>query len=90
MGVTMLSKSSFFFFTLFMHVQVLSGARPALPIGVAPEAIVKNMFRVQAQINHFFFDHQVIALFDNIIGCAASAPDGSSPRGYSRIFSGID
>jgi hypothetical protein len=27
---------------------------------------------------------------DNIIECALSAPDGSSPRGYSRIFSGID
>jgi hypothetical protein len=26
----------------------------------------------------------------NIIGCAPSAPDGSSPWGYSRIFSGID
>jgi hypothetical protein len=29
-----------------MHVKVLSGARPALPMGVAPEAIVENMFRV--------------------------------------------
>jgi hypothetical protein len=27
---------------------------------------------------------------DNIIGCALSAPDGSSPRGYSQIFLGID
>ena len=26
----------------------------------------------------------------NIVGCAASAPDSSSPRGYSRIFLGID
>jgi hypothetical protein len=25
----------------------------------------------------------------NIVGCAPSAPDGISPRGYSRIFSGI-
>jgi hypothetical protein len=24
-----------------------------------------------------------------IIGCTTSAPDGSSPRGYSQIFSGI-
>jgi hypothetical protein len=29
-----------------MHVKISSGARPALPMGVAPEAIVKNMFRV--------------------------------------------
>jgi hypothetical protein len=27
---------------------------------------------------------------DNIAGCMLSAPDGSSPRGYSRIFLGID
>jgi hypothetical protein len=27
-----------------MHVKVSSGARPALPMGVAPEAIVENMF----------------------------------------------
>jgi hypothetical protein len=27
---------------------------------------------------------------ENIIGCALSAPDGSSPRGYSRIFLGIE
>jgi hypothetical protein len=24
-----------------------------------------------------------------VIGCTTSAPDGSSPRGYSQIFSGI-
>jgi hypothetical protein len=40
-GVTMLSKSSFAFFILFMHVKI-------------------------------------------IVGFAASAPDGSSPRGYSQ------
>jgi hypothetical protein len=34
--------------------------------------------------------HQIVTLFDNIVGCVLSAPDSSSPRGYSRIFSGID
>jgi hypothetical protein len=46
MGLITLSKSSFAFFTLFIHVKISSGARPALPMGVAPEAIVKNVFRV--------------------------------------------
>jgi hypothetical protein len=46
MGVMMLSKSSFAFFALFIHVQISLGARPALPMGVAPEAIVENLFRV--------------------------------------------
>jgi hypothetical protein len=46
MGVIVLSKSSFAFFTLFMHGKISSGARPALPMGVAPEAIVENVFRV--------------------------------------------
>jgi hypothetical protein len=39
--------------------------------------------RVRAQ-------HSRWALYDNIVGCALSAPDGSSPRGYSQILSGID
>jgi hypothetical protein len=46
MVVMMLSKSSFAFFALFMHVKISSGARPALPMGVAPEAIVENLFGV--------------------------------------------
>jgi hypothetical protein len=46
MGVIALSKSSFAFFTLFMHLRILPGVRPALPMGVAPEAIVENVFRV--------------------------------------------
>jgi hypothetical protein len=36
----------FTFFDLFIHVQISSGARPVLPMGVAPEAIVENLFRV--------------------------------------------
>jgi hypothetical protein len=46
MGVMTLSKSSFAFFALFMHVKISSGARLALPMGVAPEAIVEHVFRV--------------------------------------------
>jgi hypothetical protein len=46
MGVIALSKSSFAFFTLFMHVKISPGARPVLPMGVAAEAIVENVIRV--------------------------------------------
>jgi hypothetical protein len=46
MGVMMLSKASFAFLA-FIHDKTSSGARPALPMGVAPEAIVeKILFRV--------------------------------------------
>jgi hypothetical protein len=43
MVVMMMSKSSFAFFALFIHVQISLGARPALPMGVAPEAIVEKL-----------------------------------------------
>jgi hypothetical protein len=60
-------------------------------MGVAPEAIVeKTYFEYRLKYIVPTFTHQIVALFDNIVGCALSAPDGSSPRGYSRIFSGID
>jgi hypothetical protein len=60
-------------------------------MGVAPEAIVeKNYFEYRLKYIMPTFTHQIVALFYNIIGCALSAPDGSSPRGYSRMLSGID
>jgi hypothetical protein len=34
--------------------------------------------------------HKIKPWLNNIVGCVPSAPDGSSPRGYSRIFLGID
>jgi hypothetical protein len=46
MGVIALSKSSFAFFILFMHVKISLGARPALLMVVAPEAIVENVLWV--------------------------------------------
>jgi hypothetical protein len=61
MVVMMLSKSSFAFFALLMHVKISSSVRSALPMGVAPEAIVENLFRVWAQINSPFFNYQIIA-----------------------------
>jgi hypothetical protein len=55
-------------------------------------------------INFYFVDNEVedfcrrkvvdyafdfSSMLSVIIGCTTSAPDGSSPRGYSRNFSGI-
>jgi hypothetical protein len=60
-------------------------------MGVAPKAIVeKTYFEYRLKYIVPTFTHQIVALYDNIAGCALSAPDGSSPRGYSRIFLGID
>jgi hypothetical protein len=74
-----------------IHEKTSSGARPALPMGVAPEAIVeKTYFEYRLKYIVPTFSHQIKALYDNIVGCALSAPDSSSPRGYSRIFLGID
>jgi hypothetical protein len=60
-------------------------------MGVAPEAIVeKTFFEYRLKYIVPTFTHQIVALFDNIVECALSTPDGSSPRDYSRIFLGID
>jgi hypothetical protein len=74
-----------------IHEKTSSGARSALPMGVAPEVIVeKTYFEYRLKYIVPTLTHQMVALFDNIFGRTLSAPDGSSPRGYSRIFSGID
>jgi hypothetical protein len=59
-------------------------------MGVAPEAIVEKIcfeYRLKYSVlhHHTLTRHSFIA---NFVGCALSAPDGSSPRGYSRMFSG--
>jgi hypothetical protein len=55
-------------------------------MGVAPEATAKCLYLVVGSP----FYHLVAILstfhFSIFIGCAASAPDGSSPRGYSQVF----
>jgi hypothetical protein len=60
-------------------------------MGVAPEAIVEEFFfeyRLKYIVTTCNLQFEIF--YDNIVGCALSAPDGSSPRGYSQIFSGID
>jgi hypothetical protein len=85
------SQSFFHLLRSIIHEKISPGARSALPMVVALEAIVeKTYFEYRLKYIVPTFTHQIVALYDNVVGCALSAPDGSSPRGYSRIFSGID
>jgi hypothetical protein len=45
MGVTPINKSSFAFF-IILETEISSGARPALPMGVVPEAIVESFLSI--------------------------------------------
>jgi hypothetical protein len=58
------------------------GARPVLPMVVAPEAIVESFSSIGSSV----LLSQLCRSCISFIGCATSAPDGSSPQGYSRIF----
>jgi hypothetical protein len=67
-----------------------SGARSALPMGVAPEAIVelylfKYRLKVSSSATIIFDLHKIFPTFCFSIGCATSSPDGSSPRGYDGV-----
>jgi hypothetical protein len=57
-----------------------SGARPVLPMVVAPEAIVESFSSIGSSVLLSQLRRSCI----DFVGCATSAPDGSSPRGYSR------
>jgi hypothetical protein len=60
-------------------------------MGVAPEAIVEQNFffeyRLKYSVLHYHASTQN-SLAISFIGCAFSAPNGSSPQGYSRMFVG--
>jgi hypothetical protein len=66
-------------------LNISSGARPVLPMGVAPEAIVESFLSIGSN-KLFLCMLCIVALRNDFIGCATSAPSGSSPRGYSRKF----
>jgi hypothetical protein len=59
---------------------ILSGARPVLPMVVAPEAIVKSFLSIGSSV----LLSQLHRSYIDFVECATSAPDGSSPRGYSQ------
>jgi hypothetical protein len=60
------------------RIKSSSGARPALPMGVTTEAIVESFSSIGSSILSSQLHYSCV----NFIGCAISAPDGSSPRGY--------
>jgi hypothetical protein len=89
--VVVISSKSLCILSSIVHYKTSSGARPALPMVVAPEAIVEKLISsIGSSILYPPATFSLELFNDNIVGCALSAPDGSSPRGYSRIFSGID
>jgi hypothetical protein len=57
MGVISLHKFSLAFF-IFLGNEISSGARPALPMGVAPEAILESFFGYRLQV--YFFPLQYL------------------------------
>jgi hypothetical protein len=59
-----------------------SGARPVLPMVVAPKAIVESFLSIGSSVLLSQLRRSCIGF----VGCATSAPDGSSPLGYSQIF----
>jgi hypothetical protein len=61
------------------------GARPVLPMGVDPEAIVESFLSIGSNI-FSYSSFQFLYSYDNFIGCATSAADGSSPRGYKGVL----
>jgi hypothetical protein len=55
-----------------------SGARPVLPMVVAPEAIVESFF--EYRLKYTVISSSSPLFLRKFVGCATSAPDGSSPE----------
>ena len=64
---------------------ISSGTRTAFPMGVAPEATAKDLCLVVGSTPYAAILSFSLELFISI-GCATSAPDGSSPRGYEQML----
>ncbi len=64
---------------------ISSGTRTAFPMGVAPEATAKDLCLVVGSTPYAAILSFSLDLFISI-GCATSAPDGSSPRGYEQML----
>ena len=83
----MLTSSFFFFlflsFSLFFIIS--SGTRTAFPMGVAPEATAKDLCLGVGSTPYVAIFSFFLEVFISI-GCATSAPDGSSPRGYEQML----
>ena len=64
---------------------ISSGTRTAFPMGVAPEATAKDLCLVVGSTPYVAIFSFFLEVFISI-GCATSAPDGSSPRGYEQML----
>jgi hypothetical protein len=88
MGVTSVNYIYWTIFFRFLYyswkLEISSGARPALPMGLAPEAIVESFSSIGSSILFSCILVLLLILHNNFVGCAPSAPDSSSPRDYSR------
>jgi hypothetical protein len=61
---------------------IVIGCTTVLPMVVAPEAIVESFLSIGSSILSSQIRHSCV----NFAGCATSAPDSSSPRGYKEVL----
>jgi hypothetical protein len=80
--IKFLSRALFGCFSARNHRVAFSTSRESLPMGVK----CRVYYLVFATNDEVDFYSCIVANICIFIGCATSAPDGSSPRGYSRIF----
>jgi hypothetical protein len=86
MGVFALFRSFFHLLSSPRNLKFSSGARPALSMGVAPEAIFKNMFRVKAQVNFPSFNHHIVARVIISSGAWPTLPMVVAPEAIVEYF----
>jgi hypothetical protein len=80
--IKFLSKALFGCFSVRNHRVAFSTSRESLPMGVK-RRVYYLVFTTDDEVDFYSCIGADIFIF---IGCAISAPDGSSPRGSSRIF----
>jgi hypothetical protein len=85
--IKFLLRALFGCFSTQNHWVAFSPSRESLPMGVK-RRVYYLVFATDDEVDFYSCIGADIFIF---IGCATSAPDGSNPRGYSRIFySSID
>jgi hypothetical protein len=63
---------------------ILVSHQPVLSMGVAPKAIVEIFSTIGSSKLFFYIPVDLLILCNDFVGCAPTAPNSSSPRGYSR------
>jgi hypothetical protein len=80
--IKFLLRALFGCFRAWNHRVAFSTSRESLPMGVK-HRVYYLVFATNDEVNFYSCIGADISIF---IGCATSAPDGSSPRGYSWFF----